>query len=133
MADINTSLRRPNRPFVCHDAMEYDLVCRGYYDTESNLIVVLARMLDITEFMTLEEAEAMGRCKGHMRHWFTNRRGEYRPDCRRCGAPNPRCTHRMPVAFKRKVCGRATDFLGTGYCARHRPMVGAEVVMRVNL
>ena len=120
LVEIKRSLRRTNRPFVCHDAMEYDLVCRGYFDTESNLIVVLARMLDITEFMTLEEAEAMGRCHGHGRHWFTDRVGEYRADCRRCGAPNPRCPWRENE--ERNPCGRKTD--ASGICLHHRMLAG---------
>ncbi len=133
LVEIKNSLRRTNRPFVCHDAMKYDLVCRGYYDTESNLIVMLARMLDITEFMTLEEAEAMGKCKGHMRHWFT-KFGDSQPRCRRCFAPNPRCPYyagSVDCYGRRRRCGRTTD--GTGYCPRHQPKTRAEVVMRVNL
>lgn len=131
LVEIKDSLRRTNTPFVCHDAMEYDLVCRGYFDTESNLIVVLARMLGITEFMTLEEAEIMGRCHGHMRHWFTDSPGQYRPDCRRCHAPNPRCPEFVSQSrnasqqgwpYKWTRCGRTTD--ATGYCGDHRPMVG---------
>ncbi len=141
LVEIKKSLRRTNRPFVCHDAMEYDLVCRGYFDTESNLIVVLARMLGITEFMTLEEAEIMGRCMGHMRHWFTDAPGHYRPDCRRCHAPNPRCPTKIALptveaAYEEAVlrgsgtttkivpwrwvpCGRKTA--ERGYCPRHGP------------
>lgn len=124
LVEIKDSLRRTNRPFVCHDAMEYDLVCRGYFDTESNLIVVLARMLGIIEYMTMEEAEVAGRCHGHGRHWFTDRVGQYRPDCRRCHAPNPRCPY--VVDGERKPCGRKTG--ARGYCGYHGYDRPAEVV-----
>lgn len=50
--DIKRSLEKTNRPFVCHQA-EW-LVCRGFYDTVPNLVVHLARMLDITEFEDIE-------------------------------------------------------------------------------
>lgn len=50
---IKNTLRRTNRPFVCHKAMARDLVCRGFYDTEANLVVTLAHMLEIVEFVEL--------------------------------------------------------------------------------
>ena len=56
--EIRKSLQRSGRPFVCHKTMDTkqgDLVCRGYFDTESNLIVALARMLGKIEFIEFEE------------------------------------------------------------------------------
>lgn len=34
----------------------------------------------------------VARCKGHLRHWFTERGivGGHLPNCVRCGVPNPR-------------------------------------------
>ena len=129
LADIKRTLERTQGPFICHKGLPYDLVCRGYYDTAGNLVIALARGLGIIEYMTLEEAEIMSRCMGHMRHWFTNGPGEYRPECRRCHAPNPRCPHL--VDGERKPCGRKTG--ERGYCGFHGSASSAETVMRVNL
>lgn len=51
LAEIKQGLRRTNRPFVCHKAIDRDLVCRGFYDTEANLVVALAHMLGRVEFV----------------------------------------------------------------------------------
>ncbi len=63
LAGIKKTLRRTGQPFHCHKALGQDLVCRGYYDTEANLIVALARMLDKIEFMPLDKHRSEG--NGH--------------------------------------------------------------------
>lgn len=54
LREIKQTLRRTNRPFFCHKVIDRDLVCRGFYDTEANLVVALAHMLGRVEFVALD-------------------------------------------------------------------------------
>ena len=51
LAGIKRTLRRTNNPFMCHKTLADDLVCRGFFDTEANLVVALARMLEVIEYV----------------------------------------------------------------------------------
>ena len=59
LAEIKKSLNQTGSPFHCHKTYDQDLVCRGYYDTEPNLIVALARRLDRVEFVALDTTPAI--------------------------------------------------------------------------
>ncbi len=55
LQEIKKSLQSTGQSFICHKALDRDLVCRGFYDTEPNLVVRLAQDLGIVEFIPLNE------------------------------------------------------------------------------
>ena len=73
-AEIIEQLHTTNRPFICHKAIsqDLDLVCRGFYDEEPNLVVRLAQMLEIVEYADLPgkatpKNPRRATLRGHMR------------------------------------------------------------------
>ena len=55
LQEIKKELQSKGHSFICHKALSRDLVCKGFYDTEPNLVVVLAQKLGIVEFIPLNE------------------------------------------------------------------------------
>jgi hypothetical protein len=41
----------PQNPFLCHKRLEENHVCRGFFDTQANLSVRFAKMLDKVEYV----------------------------------------------------------------------------------
>lgn len=53
LQEIKKNLHSTGNSFICHKALSRDLVCKGFYDTEPNLVVILAQQLGIVEFIPL--------------------------------------------------------------------------------
>ena len=64
-AEIIDQLHTTNQPFICHKAIvqDLDLVCRGFYDEEPNMVVRLAQMLKIVEFADLPGKATPQNCR----------------------------------------------------------------------
>ncbi len=56
--ELMAECQRKGIKFVCHQAIfagHEDVACRGYYELAPSLVVILGHMLNLVEFVELEE------------------------------------------------------------------------------